>query len=192
MIPYTVKYFLNEFISFAARGSSIRLTMDFTHDICNQKYKLGVISAVGCHFSQGQWRNTTLPIFYCLASSECSAAYLPLLQAAKFCLREMFNGFDFIEKTVAIYTDAHEAGKIATEIELSNTKHFLCLEHAKKALSRNSDKWKFGKKTWKSRNQIEVLMFVSNPFLCTFACIVFPKNTLAEMLKIVMPKQKRR
>eukprot|EP00972_Heterocapsa_arctica_P066142 9757871-Heterocapsa_arctica.AAC.1 len=65
--------------------------MDFTHDVCRQKFKLGAVCAVGMHFSKGVWRNTVVPGMFCVASKEVTGSALPALQALKHMLLEKFQ-----------------------------------------------------------------------------------------------------
>ena len=126
IIPYSCEYLIKELADFLGKGRVLRLVVDFTHDVCRKKYKLGCLSAVAMHYSQGQWRNTVLPIAFCIAHRECSAAYLPLAQAAKhFCTT--ICQLDLFEETIAVFTDGHPSARIMCELEFPGKAQFLCL-----------------------------------------------------------------
>ena len=115
---------------FLEAGRKLRLVSDFTHDILLQNFKLGVISIAGLHFTRGDWCNTVIPGMYCLARQENTAAYLPMIQALK---HEFFGRFEFVLEDVVktVFTDGHDACKIALRIELPRSTHILCSQRTR-------------------------------------------------------------
>ena len=79
IIPFSCLFLLTEAAWFLGTGH-VRLVVDFTHDVCQQKFKLGMVSFAGDHFVRGFCRSRVLPVFYCLSSKENTSACLPLLQ----------------------------------------------------------------------------------------------------------------
>ena len=138
-VPFTCLWLLSLLKSFLEEGRKLRLVLDFTHKILHQSFKLGVISIACLHFSRGDWVNTVFPVFYCLSRNENSAAYLPLIQAFKHEMQTRF-GINIEDFVVTVFTDGHEACKIALRIALPNAFQIFCLQHVRKNLSDNSAK----------------------------------------------------
>jgi hypothetical protein len=81
-VPFSTTHFLDAFAAFTSRCSGdITLVYNFTHDVCRQRFKLGIIAAVGTHWDGTMWRNTVVPGFCAIASREVSGATLPTAQA---------------------------------------------------------------------------------------------------------------
>ena len=100
--------------------------MDFTYNICEQKFKLGVLSFAAYHFVGGIWRSTVIPVFYCLSGKENTAAYLPLIQATLEQFQTRF-GVDLKTKIRTVFTDGAAAAKQALTLILPDVHQILLL-----------------------------------------------------------------
>ena len=164
IIPFTCLFLLNEACRFISLGRGLRLVLDFTHDICQQRFKLGVVSIAAYHFVRGVWRSTVLPVFYCLSSKENTSAYLPLLQAV---YEEFWNRFSLDLRSLVrtIFTDGAIAARIAIDLIFPDALQILCLQHAKRNLAKKGSLWLNGNKCITAQKVVECASLISNPYL---------------------------
>ena len=92
VVPFSTNFHTNEFKNYVARcgWNNIFFVLDFTHDVCRNKCKLGVLYGVGHHYVAREWRNTGVPAFFCVVNTEKTPAYLNAFQAAD----ELYRGED--------------------------------------------------------------------------------------------------
>ena len=83
ILPFTCDHMLNAGAKFINAGISlqngqglkvVRLAGDATHDESHQKLKKFVLGLPGTHFKDGEWRNTLIPLMYCICHEECTEA----------------------------------------------------------------------------------------------------------------------
>ena len=68
---------------------------------------------------------------------------------------------------VTVFTDGHEACKIALQVQLPLAFQIFCLQHARKNISDNISKWVSDRKQkmQDTKERVEVFSTLSNPFL---------------------------
>ena len=93
VVPFYADFFGDSLIALFAKhpGKLWPFILDFTHDNCLQKYKLGGIVFAGMHYEDADWSNTTVPGHVCLANEEGSFSYVPTIQSMKHFFRSKYN-----------------------------------------------------------------------------------------------------
>ena len=114
--------------------------VDLTHNVCQKKFKLEIVSFAGNHFVRFFWRSTVLPVFYRLYSKENTSAYVTLLQVV-FKEFQTFVSVDLRSKVCAVLTDGAVAAKNALELLLPGALQILCLENAKRNFNKKGKLW---------------------------------------------------
>ena len=61
-VPYTFRSLIDAAVVLCTTAQEIRMVMDFTHDACRKKFKLGVIGFAGMHFARGQWKDSIIAV----------------------------------------------------------------------------------------------------------------------------------
>ena len=164
-IPFTCPYLLSVCHSFVARCvGRVHWCMDFTHDVCRQRFKLGCFALLGCHWSGGLWRSTALPLMFCIASKEVTSSALLTIQAAKEMFREKF-GVELASRLGDGTLDGHPGLHEAAEVELTGLRVHRCLEHAKRNIGKHGRLWVAGNKTSMIQGMMEATAFFPSALL---------------------------
>jgi hypothetical protein len=144
-IPFSTKFFLDEFVHFVSRCSGkVTLLFDFTHDICRQRFKLGLVAAMGTHYDRYMWRNSIVPAMCSIASKEVTGSALPIVQALALRLQTDHNlRLRAVGKRAIL--DGNVGLAEAVAIEIGCPQHD-CLQHAKKRVSQKGWMWVHGNK----------------------------------------------
>ena len=74
----------------------IRLVGDFTHQQTKGGLKKGVIGAVACHYSKGQWTSTIIPAMYVICHEETERALSAAVDYLRECLQRL-TGVDIFQ-----------------------------------------------------------------------------------------------
>lgn len=82
-VPFTSLHNMRHCVNFAARGQQLRVVLDFTHDVCLQRLKLGVLAVLGQRFDHGVSHNAVLPVVFLISRREIAEGYSRLIKTAK-------------------------------------------------------------------------------------------------------------
>lgn len=80
VLPFSSDFLLSQVEGFLSRTTVVRLVLDFTHDMCSQRYKVGVVAALGVHYNNYEWHSTIIPICFCISATENFDAYSKLIR----------------------------------------------------------------------------------------------------------------
>ena len=105
ILPFTSSFNLQEVVAFISRSPTINLVLDFTHDVCRQRYKVGVLAVLGTHFSQSEWKGTVIPLIFAVSEKENEAAYDLVVRNGVELLEE--QGISLAAKVQGTYSDGH-------------------------------------------------------------------------------------
>ena len=164
-VPFTCEYLLEDAKNFIAKGTKIRLVFDFTHKICCEGYKLGAMFLAGHHFDNHEWKTSGIPICFCVAKEENSAAYLNMVSACKKIFWDKY-GINIEEKLETGFSDGHSSFPNIFEAEFAASEHRLDLQHQKDNITsaKGKPKWRHGDKSQKMSSRLEWTSF-ANPFM---------------------------
>ena len=75
IIPFTCFFLLNEAACLLGSENYVRVVLDLTHDIFQEKFKLGLLSFAAYHFVRGFWRSTVISVVSCSSSNENTSIF---------------------------------------------------------------------------------------------------------------------
>ena len=146
IFTFSTEFVIDAAIAFIAMSppGSIHLVIDFTHDVCSQSYKLGLIGILCHHYVDGEWRKPLIPVGWCSAVKENKEAYHALTDI----ILDSFGkrGLNLADHVAATFSDGH-AASTPFAAAFPEAIHFDCLQHKKGNVEKHVKKWMFGNKT---------------------------------------------
>ena len=168
-VPFTCNFFLQACVDFLAKcEGKVHFTADFTHDACRAQMKLGCFALVGCHFDHGMWRNSAIPLTFCIASKEVTGSALMTIQAG-LAMFKKFCGIDLRTRLGHGTLDGNPGLHEACRVELPECTLHRCLEHSKRNVMKHGKLWAQGNKTHMYQGIFDCSAFVPSKVL--FHCI---------------------
>ncbi|CAE8647481.1 unnamed protein product [Polarella glacialis] len=163
-LPLLSDFLLAQVVAFAARTSQLKLVSNATHNVGQQNMKLMSASAVGLHWSKGDWRMTTIPAVFCLSKEESAESVTAMLEALKEALLDRF-GFDLAEQVSDHYLDGGSGLAAGFAATLPASAERRCLQRIKKQLAKKTKLWKNGNKHKQLQLWVEVSAFLPSNVL---------------------------
>ena len=148
VIPFTADFLQNNIRDYIAPGGRpVDLLCDFTHDVCQNHFKMGSLGLAVQHYDHNHyaWQTSCMPSFFVISNKENSPATKPLFECTLQALEES-SGRDMKPEIRRKVTDDGKAIKSAATETLPEQPHLVSLQHAKKNVGQQC-KWKFGNKS---------------------------------------------